>query len=494
MLHAGGEVDGEVAMDEGGGAAVIDSDESPLSGTGTHGATSAASLIDAEARRDALRDAADAAAALQAALRVEPPLPNPLPNPYEQQAQQALSEGSMAPPSTTPRRIPPKKKDKAASPEKRMKLAGAGLNPPPLFGGSTSIHPTNPPNPSAPTSLAPTPGASPALVAAPGTAPTSVLAPSECPPGLPQANHAGPQYYQLDPTPAPAWVQELRDLFRGGQKEMLSEIRSQGKNVAKVSEQVNSLQQRQTTFQSRLDQMELEMRDLRSARSVSPGPSRKHGGGTGGYMGDVSPRSNVPSSVSRPVIDDFQLVIGGWNEAKKSDIESEVRQIFSKIQASPLLHDVHIPFIRSNFARIELLYADTQGLGERRKVQSLTLEGIKKYLATEPFSKLPQQAQSRLWVARNRSKEDRAKIRALVGIKEYCSKYISQDFIDLDWRGKLWIRGEQVLYFAANRKPYDHSLMLNDAKGDESGWWVDLRVLARVLARNQDDITRELTE
>eukprot|EP00439_Symbiodinium_sp_Y106_P038281 s5842_g4.t1 len=73
MLHAGGEVDGEGAMDEGGGAAVIDSDESPLSGTGTHGATSAASLIDAEARRDALRDAADAAAALQAALRVEPP-------------------------------------------------------------------------------------------------------------------------------------------------------------------------------------------------------------------------------------------------------------------------------------------------------------------------------------------------------------------------------------------------------------------------------------
>ena len=177
---------------------------------------------------------------LQAALRVEPPLPNPLPNPYEQQAQQALSEGSMAPPSTTPRRNPPKKKDKAASPEKRMKLAGTGLNPPPLFGGSTSIHPTNPPNPSAPTSLAPTPGTSPALVAAPGTAPTSVLAPSECPPGLPQANHAGPQYYQLDPTPAPAWVQELRDLFRGGQKEMLSEIRSQGKNVAKVSEQVNT--------------------------------------------------------------------------------------------------------------------------------------------------------------------------------------------------------------------------------------------------------------
>ena len=36
--------------------------------------------------------------------------------------------------------------------------------------------------------------------------------------------------------------------------------------------------------------------------------------------------------------------------------------------------------------------------------------------------------------------------------------------------------------------------MLNDAKGDEPGWWVDLRVLARVLSKNQDEITRELTE
>ena len=191
MLHHGGAVEGEVAMDGGGSVGVIDSDESPLSGNGTHGAPSAASLIDAEARRDALRDAADAAAALQAALRVEPPVPNPLPNPYEQQAQQALREGSMAPPMTTPtpRKIPPKKKDKAASPEKRMKLAGTGLHPPPLFGGSAPANPSNPSNSSAPSSLVP----------ASGTNPASALAPSECPPGLPQANQTGPQYYQLDP-------------------------------------------------------------------------------------------------------------------------------------------------------------------------------------------------------------------------------------------------------------------------------------------------------
>ena len=71
-------------------------------------------------------------------------------------------------------------------------------------------------------------------------------------------------------------------------------------------------------------------------------------------------------------------------------------------------------------------------------------------------------------------------------------KYVNQMFIDLDWRGKLWIRSEQVLFFAHTRKPNTDSLMLND--GDESGWWVDLRVLSKVLGKPQDEITRELTE
>ena len=70
---------------------------------------------------------------------------------------------------------------------------------------------------------------------------------------------------------------------------MLAEIRSQGKNVAKVSEQVNNLQQQQATFQSRLDQMELEMRDLRSARSVSSWPFTQTWRGDGRLHGRCEP-------------------------------------------------------------------------------------------------------------------------------------------------------------------------------------------------------------
>ena len=65
-------------------------------------------------------------------------------------------------------------------------------------------------------------------------------------------------------------------------------------------------------------------------------------------------------------------------------------------------------------------------------------------------------------------------------------------FIDLDWRGKLWIRGEQVLFQANQHRPRDSSLMLNDSKGDESGWWVDLHVLCQVLPRDKNTIEMEL--
>ena len=117
----------------------------------------------------------------------------------------------------------------------------------------------------------------------------------------------------------------------------------------------------QKRFQNRLDEMEEEMKDLRAGRSISPGPNRAASG-----MG------------GQPIVDDLQLVIGGWKEARKADIEEEVRRLFSRLEATPLLKDLHIPFIRSNFARIELQFG-TSKLAERRQVQALTLKALKQH-------------------------------------------------------------------------------------------------------------------
>ena len=93
---------------------------------------------------------------------------------------------------------------------------------------------------------------------------------------------------------------------------------------------------------------------------------------------------------------------------------------------------------------MELFYTNSD-FAERRKVQSLVIEALKKAFQDYRSTIAGQETRS-LWVTRNRSKEDREKIRPLVSITDWAQKHISSIFIGLDWRGKLWIRGEQVLY------------------------------------------------
>ena len=456
-------------------------EESPLS------KASAKEIIrhsDAEAERAALRDAADAAAALAAALG--PPQVTRggavKPNPYEAAASEAKSKPrdsqardalNMPPPAPKDRE---KRGPKHASPEKRAKLEGPGLAAPPTFGagiGGAPAAPYVPPGPQ--------PGAGVGHIP---EVPTPLSRP-------------GPQFFHMDPPQAPSWVHELRDLFQAGQQDLMKEVKLQGRSLDQVTGQLQALDKRQEDMthqqsrsQSRLDEMEAEMRDLREARSVSPAPNR-----VPGNPQDMSPRSTAAGSSmpGKPIVDDLQLVVGGWREAKKTEVEAEVRRLFDAIDAGALLQDIHVPFVRTNFARVELLFTSTK-LQERRRIQTLVLTHLKKHLEKEPFSTIAKQTSCRLWVTRNRSKEERAKIRALVAMKEYCSKHVNPMFIDLDWRGKLWVRSEQILFFAHTKRPHHASLMLNDSRGDESGWWVDLQVLSRVLARSQKDIESDLLE
>ena len=95
---------------------------------------------------------------------------------------------------------------------------------------------------------------------------------------------SGPQFFHMDPPQAPSWVHELRDLFQAGQQDLMKEVKLQGRSLDQVTGQLQALDKRQedmthqqSRFQSRLDEMEAEMRDLREARSVSPAPNRAPG-------------------------------------------------------------------------------------------------------------------------------------------------------------------------------------------------------------------------
>ena len=301
-----------------------------------------------------------------------------------------------------------------------------------------------------------------------------------------------PEVYHLDPPAGPpSWATELRDMMSVGQKELMSELQNHKTHLSQVVSQVQGIDRKQEALTkaqgdmaTRLDNMEAEVRNLRSrSRSVSPAPNRLP-------PPSHSPRSTTASTLGKPVVDDFQLVIGGWDEARRTDIEQEIRYLFDQIGARALLHNIHIPFVPSRFARIELLYV-SGSLSDRRKVQTLTLQALKSHLEGYT-STISGQERRRLWATRNRSREDREKIRALVSIKDWASKHLSTQFIDLDWSGRLWIRSEQVLYWHQFRKPDEDSMMLTNAAGDETGWFVDVRQLGRLLSLNPEQVRDEL--
>ena len=62
----------------------------------------------------------------------------------------------------------------------------------------------------------------------------------------------------------------------------------------------------------------------------------------------------------------------------------------------------------------------------------------------------------------------------------------------MDWSGRLWIRSEQVLDWHQVRKPNEGSMMLTNASGDETGWFVDVKQLGRLLSLHPDQVRDEL--
>ena len=154
--------------------------------------------------------------------------------------------------------------------------------------------------------------------------------------------------------------------------------------VARIDKKQQDMADLQRSFQNRLDEMEEEMKDLRAGRSVSPAPHRAGSTGPG-----CSPRSTtVSGGYNQPIIDDLQIVRGGWKEARKSDVESEIRCLFQTLEASPLLKEIHVPSIRTNFARVELQFGASK-LAERRNVQSLTIQALKKHFDAPPPQSQP---------------------------------------------------------------------------------------------------------
>ena len=385
---------------------------------------------------------------------------------------------------------PPVDERRESSPEKRARLRTdipVHIQQLPHFG--VSLTPAGKTPRPIPTS-APTGAHPPALAAGGATSPYPVLQTTPVP-----GSERKTQHFALT-DPEPDWVQGLKTQLRevgSTQTQILAECGHTAKEVQRLGKQYDGMFQEVKHHSEqihaqrvRIETLEREVQEMKS-RPTSPAPvSPRHLGGPPGLGsgGGSSPRA--PSSISERPVDDLQLVMGGWYDARRADIETEVRALFAEVQASALLKSVHVPYVRANFCRIDILYPN-ESLGAKRILQSTIIAALKPRMGA---SRIEGQGGQRLWITRNRSASERAKVRAIVSVKDFATQRVGAANVEMDWSGKLWIRGRNVLFHASYpHVPNDpNPIRLRDAKGNESGWILLGDLAARLMSETIESI------
>ena len=292
-----------------------------------------------------------------------------------------------------------------------------------------------------------------------------------------------PQHFDLD---EPGWLgglkQQLQELVQTQHsmatqlrslQDIQSEIRTLSHGQADLNRRADEQEFSLKQMHGELKELERELTTIKSApptRSVSPAPSAR---GT--------PRSEM---LTDREVDELQIVIGGWNECRREDIESEVRNIFHAMNADALVKQVYVPYVRCGYCRVELLYPEPN-IWAQRKLQGIVVQAIKdlQYVST-----ISGQQHCKFWAARNRSLQERAKVRAILSTQELCIKHVGPAIVDKDWRGKVWVSNTQVLHHVDTKARRGECLMLIDARGNETGWFLDLVQIQAVLGVDKEAV------
>ena len=362
-----------------------------------------------------------------------------------------------------------------SSPEKKAKFSSGTKMPPPAFGGTSGGE-----------SLGGRGGAKgsghhPPLFHGGAAPPKAAATPNPLPTG------AGPQVFHLDAEPP--WL----DAIRGDLKEIVDTQRQLAKDMALNSSELRGIQEgvrnlsigqesltrRADEQEASLEQMKRELREMeREVQQLRSAPP------TRGPSPVSTPRNGVsaPASPRGREIDELQLVIGGWQEARRQEIEEDVKAIFAALNAAPLLKQVYVPYVRSGFCRVELVYPE-HDLWKQRKLQGTVLQHIKDLNFQ---SRAAGQEASRLWCSRNRTQQERAKIRAILSTQALCVRHLGESMVDRDWRGKIWANSVQVLHHVDTMRRPLNTLMLVDTRGNETGWFLDVDQISGVLGVTRD--------
>ena len=157
----------------------------------------------------------------------------------------------------------------------------------------------------------------------------------------------------------------------------------------------------------RIENLERQVKELQSASSRSPTPSRGPGTPRRPQTGPRSPRSpHFAIEEQHEAADDLQIVVGGWTDARRSEAFEEVKHMLVNVGYPDCWNDLWSPATRTNFVRVSLAFQDPGAhISILRNFQNKVLTALK---GKSFKSGIEGQSGCRLWATKNKSPEERA--------------------------------------------------------------------------------------
>ncbi|CAE7828197.1 unnamed protein product [Symbiodinium sp. CCMP2592] len=328
-------------------------------------------------------------------------------------------------------------------------------------------------------------------------------------PGNGSAEAGRPFATLTDSTPAPPpWLQDITASLKGLHMKSDQTHRyclDLGSVVGQHDVRIQTLETatkehtgRHDTTDTRLTALEKAISDLeRRARSLTPprGAPDTPRGSRAGNISPRSPRGGPPSDIMRDPAQDLGLVIGGWTDARVAEAEREVQNMFTEAGFEGAILDFSGPSGRTNFLRVAL---DYQGLGitelgKKREYQTRILNKLKSLKAK---SGIVGQEDSNLWIQRDRSIEERLRIRAIVLAKNFYNAIpLQSDNMprwpdpEIVWRGQLFVGQVRTLKnMDDGHEPAAYDQIIEDVKGNHTVWFLCAEAFAKITGRDKESL------
>ena len=243
-----------------------------------------------------------------------------------------------------------------------------------------------------------------------GPAPTM---PDHAAPG-PGDELSAPYTAQAAGADAPPWVHSLLQSI----ELMHRKQDSAGKSMGLLRQDVDTAKGRIDTLEevtqyhnvahkaaiARMDELERELQALR-ARTARAAESGARGRSPKPPLRGDRDRSLVGSRSPRDAEAEFQIVMGGWKDARRTEAEEEADKILKAAGFAGVIKECWAPYIRTTFVKITLHYPDQAAtLPAKRAWQMKLIQAVKSlaYRSVAPGSE-----GSEIWVSKQRSVEER---------------------------------------------------------------------------------------